>query len=44
MTFLGLVVVRVDLGTQLLFFDDGLLLILTRLACLLRRLVLVLLP
>src|SRR3954464_8922445 len=37
---LGLVVVRVDLGSQLLFLDDGLLLILARLACLLSRLVL----
>jgi len=39
-TFLGLVVVRVDLGTKLLFLDDGLLLVLARLARLLRRLVL----
>ena len=39
---LGLVVVSVDLGSQLLFLDDGLLLILARLACLLSRLVLVL--
>ncbi|GAB3228074.1 hypothetical protein GCM10027535_33240 [Mycolicibacterium hippocampi] len=31
---------RVDLGTQLLFLDDGLLLVLARLACLLGRLVL----
>ncbi|BBY92239.1 hypothetical protein MGALJ_19080 [Mycobacterium gallinarum] len=30
---------RVDLGTQLLFLDDGLLLVLARLACLLGRLV-----
>jgi hypothetical protein len=36
---LGLVVVRVDLWSQLLFLDDGLLLILARLACLLSRLV-----
>ena len=42
MTLFGLVVVRVDLGTQLLFLDDGLLLVLARLACLLSRLVLVL--
>ena len=40
MTLLGLVVVRVDLGSQLLFLDDGLLLVLARLACLLSRLVL----
>ena len=39
MALLGLVVVRVDLGTQLLFLDDGLLLVLARLACLLSRLV-----
>jgi hypothetical protein len=37
--FFGLVVVWVDLGSQLLFLDDGLLLILARLACLLSRLV-----
>ena len=37
---LGLVVVRVDLGSQLLFLDDGLLLVLARLARLLSRLVL----
>jgi hypothetical protein len=36
---LGLVVVRVDLGAKLLFLDDGLLLVLARLACLLGRLV-----
>jgi hypothetical protein len=41
-TLLGLVVVRVDLGTELLFLDDGLLLVLARLARLLGRLVLVL--
>jgi len=41
-TLLGLVVVGVDLGSQLLFLDDGLLLVLARLACLLSRLVLVL--
>ncbi len=40
MTLLGLVVVRVDLGAQLLFLDDGLLLVLARLARLLSRLVL----
>src|SRR6185437_3769659 len=37
---LRLIVVRIDLGPQLLFLDDGLLLILARLACLLSRLVL----
>ena len=40
MTLFGLVVVIVDLGSQLLFFDDGLLLVLARLARLLRRLIL----
>ncbi len=40
MALFGFVVVRVDLGSQLLFLDDGLLLILARLACLLSRLVL----
>ena len=40
MTLLGLVVVVVDLGSQLLFLDDGLLLVLARLARLLSRLVL----
>ena len=40
MTLFGLVVVIVDLGSQFLFFDDGLLLVLARLARLLRRLVL----
>ncbi len=40
MTLLGLVVVRVDLRSQLLFLDDGLLLVLARLARLLSRLVL----
>ena len=39
-TLLGLVVVLVDLGSQLLFLDDGLLLVLARLARLLSRLVL----
>ena len=39
-TLLGLVVVGVDLGSQLLFLDDGLLLVLARLARLLSRLVL----
>src|ERR1700712_807344 len=39
-TLLGLVVVRVDLRSQLLFLDDGLLLILARLALLESRLVL----
>src|SRR5690606_16750166 len=41
-TLLGLVIVRVDLRSQLLFLDDGLLLVLARLARLLGRLVLVL--
>ena len=40
MTLLGLVVVGVDLGAKLLFLDDGLLLVLARLARLLSRLVL----
>ncbi len=35
----GRIVVIIDLGSQLLFFDDGLLLVLARLARLLRRLV-----
>ena len=39
MAFFGLVVVRVDLGSELLFLDDGLLLVLAGLARLLRRLV-----
>src|SRR6204780_2122009 len=39
-TLFGLVVVIVDLGSQFLFFDDGLLLVLARLARLLRRLIL----
>jgi hypothetical protein len=38
-TLFGLVVVIVDLGSQFLFFDDGLLLVLARLARLLRRLI-----
>ena len=40
MTLLGLVVMRVDLGTKLLFLDDGLLLVFARLAEFLCRLVL----
>ena len=39
MALFGLVVMRVDLGSELLFLDDGLLLVLARLARLLRRLV-----
>src|SRR5271155_716219 len=39
-TLFGLVVVIVDLGAQFLFFDNGLLLVLARLARLLRRLIL----
>ena len=39
-TLLGLVIVRVDLGTEFLFLDDGLLLVFARLAQLLCRLVL----
>src|SRR5262249_15248229 len=39
-TFLGLVVVVIDLRSQLLFLDDGLLLVASRLARLLSRLVL----
>src|SRR5437588_4762663 len=39
-TLFGRIVVIVDLGSQLLFFDDGLLLVLARLTRLLRRLVL----
>ncbi|BCI88695.1 hypothetical protein NIIDMKKI_39010 [Mycobacterium kansasii] len=42
MAFLGFVIVIVDLGPQLLFFDDGLLLVPAGFARLLRRLVLVL--
>jgi hypothetical protein len=38
-TLFGLVVVTVDLGSQFLFFDDGLLLVLAGFARLLRRLV-----
>ncbi len=39
MTLLGLVIVRVDLGTEFLFLDDGLLLVFARLAEFLCRLV-----
>jgi hypothetical protein len=42
MAFLGLIVVVVNFGPQFLFLDDGLLLVLARLARLLRRLVFVL--